>query len=176
MADNNLKDIDIFDVSQMEIVMNGGDPSKACYRNINTSSSLIRGELSSSEKSKIKNYTVLNTSEFKKNCNALYETAETEFSAIARELRELKDKCGKDVFSLNEETMQDDFEEVAKAIENYLLQIREYTNALIAKGKSVSSKQEVVYENTVRWMNILYEKNKPKVEKYTNPQNLTVIK
>lgn len=176
MADNNLKDIDTFDVSKMEIVMNGGDPSKTCYRNINASSSLIRGELSSSEKSKIKNYTVLNTSKFEKNCNALYETAETEFSAIARELRELKDKCGKDVFSLNEETMQDDFEEVAKAIENYLLQISEYTNALIAKGKSVSSKQEVIYENTVRRMNTTYENNKTKVEMCNNQQNLTVIK
>lgn len=178
MATNDLKNVDIFPMNQMEVVIKGGDPSKACYdyRSYSSVGSIGRGALSETEKSRIRNYTTLNTTNFAANCNALNDTANTEFTAIIKELRDLKDKCGEDVFSLNGETMQDDFEEIAKAIENYLLQISEYTEALIARGKSVSAKQETICENTIKWMNMVFEQNQPKVELYKPPQNVTVIK
>lgn len=177
-TNNDMKNIDIFSMPDMEVVMRGGDPSTTCYNYRDTSSvgQIGRGALSASEKSKIYDYTVLNTGTFEKNCNGLYDTAETRFKLIIDELTRYKESLNEKAFSLNGETMQDDFDEVIKAIEGYLLQISEYTEALIARGKTISEKQKVVYENTVRMMNFVYEKNKPEIKMVSNPGNLTPVK
>lgn len=163
-----LENVDIFNVSDMEVVMRGGNPSTTSYR-YSSAGSIGRGTLSEAEKSKIRNYTTLNTSDFVKKCNDLSDTASTVFTEVIKELRDLKDKCGEDAFSLNGETLQDEFEEIAKKMEEYILQISEYTDALISRGKTISTKQSEVCENTIRWMNKLYESQQPKLELY-NPK------
>lgn len=169
--------IDIFNVSQMEIVIKGGIPSNQGYRYVSNSGPIKRSsQLTETEKNRIKNYTVLNTSEFEKRCNDLNDTASEDFNNIIAQLIELKDKCGEDVFSLNGETMEEYFDHLVKEIEKYIQQINEYTDALISRGKTISAKQEEICNNTIKFMNTIYKNNEPEVQLYQNPQNLKVIK
>lgn len=172
---NTVPNINVFSIADMEVIMKGGTLNKDYgYRRVTYNTGVLRRTtaLSNVEKDRIRNYTVLNVTNFEKNCNLLDETVNTSFTEIINELRDLKDKCGADVLSLSGATMQDDFEEVAQEIENYILQVNEYTDALIERGKSVSSQQETICNDTINLMNKIYENNKPEVTVMTTNPNL----
>ena len=100
---------------------------------------------------------IIDSNALKHACTAINDVATLDLLQIAKEVRSLGSDCNEKVLSIENQTFQDDFEELARQIEDYIRQIEEYTEAILNRLPIVLSKQEAYVDK-------LYEQKKKEQE------------
>ena len=119
--------------------------------------------LNNSELNRIRNIIVLED-DYVNKINSFGEFGDKELKDILKIISDAKELCTEDVLSLDGITLRDEFEEIEHQITLYMKDTTDFTDSLRTRFHTYKSKQEEIYQSTIKFLNNQYYLKKIEVE------------
>ena len=121
-------------------------------------------QLSGAEIQELRNKYVLDKSSYMNIIDSYEDFGDVDLAEIVKSIRTIAADCDENAMSISGQTMQDEFEEVAKQIEQYITQISGFADALRTRANDYITLQESVLASTQAYLNNRYEQHRKIVE------------